>query len=181
MTSSHLFVITGGPGSGKSTLVSALRGAGFTVAGEAGREVIREEMASGGTALPWSDRQFFADRMLMRDIARYETLSRSGGPIFFDRGIPDIAGYLRLSALPVPETIARAAGRYRYNRLVFIAPHWPDIYVQDVERKQSPDEAARTCDAMRAVYSDYGYELLELPRADVDERVRFVLSAAAGL
>jgi len=134
-------------------------------------------MASGGRALPWDDRQLFAERMLALDIERYEKLSRSSAPVFFDRGIVDVAGYLRLSAPPISETVAHAVEQYRYNRRGFLAPYWPGIYVQDAERKQHPDEAARTCDVMRAVYSEHGYELLELPRADVRERVRFVLDA----
>jgi len=177
MDISNLFVITGGPGSGKSTLISALRMSGFAVAEETGRHVIRDEMASGGRALPWDDRQLFAERMLALDIERYEKLSQSSAPVFFDRGIVDVAGYLRLSALPISEKVARSIELYRYNRLAFLAPYWPEIYAQDEERKQSPDEAARTCDAMRAIYPEYGYELLELPRTHVRERVRFVLDA----
>ena len=137
MNASTLFVITGGPGSGKSTLIAALRTSGFSVAEESGRGIIRDEVASGGRALPWDDRQLFAERMLALDIELYETLSGSSGPVFFDRGIPDVAGYLRLSGLPISDTVARSVERYRYNRLVFLAPYWPEIYVQDGERKQS--------------------------------------------
>jgi predicted ATPase len=179
MSGSNLFVITGGPGSGKSTLISALRDAGFAVAEEAGREIIRYEIAMGGRALPWADRQLFAERMLELDVARYDALSESNGPVFFDRGIPDVAGYLRLSGLPVPDALARVADTCRYNRLVFLAPYWADIYTHDGERRQTPDEAARTGEIMRTIYSEYGYEPLELPRASVDARVRFVLDASS--
>jgi predicted ATPase len=179
MPSSNLFVITGGPGSGKSTLIEALRDTGFAVVEEAGRAVIRDEIAGGGEALPWADRQAFAQRMLTRDIASQERFSVSSAPVFFDRGIPDVLGYLRLSGLPVPQHMTNAAKNHRYNPIVFIAPHWPEIYTQDQERKQDAKEAARTCAAMNEIYRECGYDLRELPRADVAERIRFVLDAVA--
>jgi predicted ATPase len=74
--------------------------------------------------------------------------------------------------------MAKAAELYRYNRRVFIAPPWPEIFEQDRERKQTPEEAARTHDAMVATYFELGYDLAEIPRVPVDERVRFVVASS---
>ena len=71
-----------------------------------------------------------------------------------------------------------AAAIFRYQRRVFIAPPWPDIFRQDSERRQSLDEAVRTYEAMVEVYGAYGYKLVELPRSSVEQRVRFVLDTA---
>src|SRR3546814_1006156 len=49
-------VITGGPGSGKSTLIEALAVEGFDHMPEAGRALIRDQVAIGGAALPWAAR-----------------------------------------------------------------------------------------------------------------------------
>jgi predicted ATPase len=84
-------------------------------------------------------------------------------------------GYLTLVGRPVPAHIARAADRFRYNRRVFVAPPWPAIYTQDAERKQTPEEAVRTYEAVVAAYATCGYELVSLPLVSVEERVRFVL------
>ncbi len=48
----RLFVVTGGPGSGKTTLIAALAARGYQTTVEAGRAIIREQMETGGTALP---------------------------------------------------------------------------------------------------------------------------------
>jgi predicted ATPase len=176
MDASNLFVITGGPGSGKSTLMSALLDRGFETVEETGRVIIREQISSAGDALPWGNRTEFAQLMLDREIENYTRMEKSAAPVVFDRGIPDVIGYLRLCDLPVPRAAEEAARTRRYNRQVFIAPYWPQIYAQDGERKQDPEEAERTCRMMRAVYAEYGYELAELPFASVDERVAFVLS-----
>jgi predicted ATPase len=104
----------------------------------------------------------------------YEALSVRPGTVFFDRGVPDVIGYLRLIGLPVPRHMEKAAVLYRYNRRVFISPPWPEIFEQDRERKQTPEEAARTYRSMVATYSELGYELVEIPRASVDARLLFV-------
>jgi predicted ATPase len=97
--------------------------------------------------------------------------------VVFDRGMPDVVGYLRLRDLPVPRHVEAAACAFRYHRRVFIAPPWPEIFERDAERKQSFAEAEATHRAMAETYSDFGYELVDPPRATVDERARFVAAS----
>jgi predicted ATPase len=169
----HLFVITGGPGSGKSSLVDALAAAGFRHMPEAGRAIIRNQVAIGGTALPWADRSAFARLMLEQEMRSYRAALQMTGPVIFDRGIPDVIGYLQLCGLPIPDPAWEAAHRRRYNRRVFIAPHWPAIFTQDAERRQDLAQAEATCGVMEEVYAGLGYELVPLPFASVEERVLF--------
>lgn len=175
MSTDRLHVITGGPGSGKTTLIAALAQAGIATSPEVGRQVIREQVAAGGTALPWADEKAFAEAMWSRELAAHAAALASGRTVVLDRGVLDVVGFLRLSGLPVPAHIDAAARTTRYNARAFLAPFWAEIYAQDAERKQSPGVAAATEAVMRRAYADYGYTLVELPRASVAERVRFVL------
>lgn len=171
----RFFVITGGPGSGKTSLIAALDG--LHRMPEAGRAIIQDELAAGGNALPWTNPLAFAEKMLARDIAAWRAAQRLDGCVIFDRGIPDVLGYLQWSDIPVPAHFARAAAAHRYNRRVFIAPPWPEIFTQDSERKQTLAEAETTCRAMRNIYIALGYELMDLPLAPVAERAAFVRAA----
>ena len=171
----RFFVVTGGPGSGKSTLIDALQHAGYGRTVEAGRGIIQDQVAIDGRAVPWRDPLFFAELMLSWEMRSYQLAMQQSGPVFFDRGVPDVVGYLRLMKLPVPKYVEKAAEIFRYNRRVFVAPPWEEIFRQDRERKQSFDEACRTYDTLRSTYTALGYELTELPRAPIPERVRFVL------
>ncbi|AZO29508.1 MULTISPECIES: AAA family ATPase [unclassified Mesorhizobium] len=174
----RFIVLTGGPGSGKTTLIEALKAAGFATAPEAGRDIIRDQVAIGGAALPWQDRTLFADLMLSWELRSWHAAHAEPGPVFFDRGAPDTIGYLRLCGLPVPDHVTSAAEKFRYARRVFIAPPWPEIFAQDEERKQTLDEAERTFQSVTSVYAELGYELVPLPLAPVEERLRFVLDTA---
>src|ERR1700689_434643 len=127
----RLFAITGGPGSGKSTLINALAGCGLDTMPEAGRAIIQDQLAIGGQALPWSDRRAFAELMLSWEMRSYRTALTLTGPVIFDRGVPDVLGYMRLSGLSVPSHVTKAVEIFRYHQRVFIAPPWPEIFAAD--------------------------------------------------
>jgi predicted ATPase len=173
--SDRFFVVTGGPGAGKTTLIDALARAGYARTVEAARAIIQDQLAIGGRALPWRDPAMFTEMMLSWEMRSYRLACAEAGPVFFDRGIPELAGYLRLVGLPVPAHVEKAVETFRYNRCVFLAPLWPEIYTQDSERKQTLEDAERSYDAIVKTYTEYGYELVPIPRAPVEERVRFVL------
>ena len=169
-------VVTGGPGSGKTSLIEALRGRGFSCSVEAGRGIIQDQARIGGRALPWRDPLLFAESMLSWEMRSYHAAEDSKGPVFFDRGIPDVLGYLRLVGSPVPAHVLNAAEHFRYHSRVFIAPPWREIFRQDKERKQDFDEAVRTYDSLAATYTQLDYQVIEIPRSSVEERVSFVLA-----
>ena len=171
--SDHFFVVTGGPGAGKTSLITEFSHRGFHTIPESGRAIIREEMQSGGDALPWADRMAYAERMLERDLGAYSAAQTLSGHVIFDRGIPDIMGYLTLCGLPMPPHIAAAAKAARYNARVFLAPFWDEIFTQDTERKQTRAEAEATCAVMRETYTALGYQITELPRANIATRADF--------
>ena len=176
MTKDHqrFIIVSGGPGSGKSTLIDALENEGFARTVEAGRAIIQDQIVIGGTALPWSDRALFAELMLSWEMRSHAMAELQHGTVFFDRGVPDVIGYLTLCDLPVPQHMEEAARQVRYNRTVFLAPPWAEIFAQDAERKQDFDEAVRTFEAMDKTYRRLGYEIALLPKSSVEERVRFI-------
>jgi predicted ATPase len=171
----NLFVISGGPGSGKTTVVQELASRGFPFAPEDARQIIQEQVESGGTALPWRDREAFTFLMLERSIRSYLAHTPASRPVFSDRGIPDTLCYARLIGLSDEGLILDACRKYRYASVVFLAPPWREIYVTDSERRQEFAEAVRTFHQMVEVYRECGYEVSELPRATPDARADFIL------
>lgn len=165
------WIITGGPGSGKSTLLSYLAEQGWATSMEAGRAIIQAQQALQGDALPWVNPLKFAEHMLTWEIYSYQLAQ---GNCLFDRGIPDILGYLRLSQIDIPEIFWQAAKQYSYQRKVFIAPPWQQIYQQDSERKQDFALAVATFESMQQIYTELGYTLIELPKVSIAQRAAFV-------
>src|SRR5499427_3378630 len=86
------FVITGGPGAGKTTILNALAARGYMHAVESARAIIRERLANGLSPRPPLAQ--FGHEILHRDIARYRETRVTDHPVFFDRGIVDALGIL---------------------------------------------------------------------------------------
>ena len=174
----NLFVISGGPGSGKTTVVRELARLGFPHAPEVARQIIQEQVRTGGTALPWQDREVYTRLMLQRSVTAYLEHTPALSPVFSDRGIPDTLCYARLIGLhdrDLISNIQEACRRYRYAPRVFLAPPWKQIYETDTERRQDFAEAERTFEQMAEVYLECGYQLSELPKLTPVARARFIL------
>ncbi|MBT2246749.1 AAA family ATPase [Sphingobium sp. BHU LFT2] len=139
---------------------------------EAGRAIIRDQVAIGRTALPWADCTDLAELMLGRELRSWHEAHGLKGSVFFNRGITDAAGYLHLCGLPIPAHVGRAAKLFRSP--VFIAPPWREILTQETARKQDFAEEEAAHPAMVQIYTDLGYGLIPIPMPQVSERVRFV-------
>ena len=53
-------VITGAPGTGKTSIIAQLKKLGHSCSEEISREIIAEQIASGGKMLPWLDLEAFS-------------------------------------------------------------------------------------------------------------------------
>lgn len=176
----NFYVITGGPSSGKTTLIEELNRRGFFSVEDSARKIIQEEMALGGKALPEDNLGRRIEKMIVRSIETYQkALKERPGTTFFDFGVLDFIGYAYRTRTPISEELHRTALSLVYNKKVFVAPPWEEIFCQDAERKQAFEEALEVYDAILKIYSDHGYEIIEIPKASVESRADFVISQIA--
>jgi predicted ATPase len=169
-------IVSGGPGSGKTALVRGLAERGEICVAEASRELIREQRQIDGIALPWRDVEAFSEACSQRmrsQLAQAATCSR----VIFDRGPPDLIGYLRRGSRGIPESLLTDARNY--TPLVFVAPPWPEIYVNDPERPQTYADAVSLGTHVRQAYFELGYSIVDLRCEPVAARVDHVLRVLA--
>ncbi len=84
-------VITGGPGSGKTSIIKALTKRGFTCSEEISREVILKARERGIEQLFLTNPLQFSETLLEGRIEQFnEALESDNEFVFLDRGIPDI-------------------------------------------------------------------------------------------
>lgn len=169
-------VISGCSGGGKSTLISELRRRNCCVVDKPGRLIVREQLDMGGAALPWVDPVGFLWQVLAR--AKADAAESDDAMMFFDRGMVDAA--LGLEHLTGVRAETLLVGCPRYDRLVFLAPPWPEIYVTDAERRHGFEDAAAEFERLLTGYRRLGYEIALLPRSSVSTRADFVLSTVGG-
>jgi|SRR5690606_9001767 len=169
-----LYVITGGPGVGKTTLLNALAADGLATVPEVARTIIKQQLAIGGDALPWKNKERYTDLMLAASISDYKHVisTRPNGICYFDRGVIDAVCYAGMIGYSIAPSVMKEALACRYHSTVFILPPWREIYEIDTERKQTWDEAVYTYQQLKSVYKHYGYETLIIPTGSVEERKR---------
>jgi len=167
-------VFTGGPGAGKTALLCALRARGHVVVDETARAIIRSRL---GCALsPRPPPLEFAQLVLQRDIEQYDQpLSTSEDVAFFDRGILDALCMLDHVTPLRDEELHAWVSRYPYHRQVFFLPPWEAIYTNDAERDQTFEEAVSAHHTLTEWYRRCRYEVVEVPRASIEERCAYVL------
>lgn len=176
----HFYVITGGPGVGKTTLLKELESRGYPVVQEVARQLIREQQQMHGEALPWKNRALYKQMMFDRSIAAFQQLDESNlnnQPVFFDRSFLDTLCYCRLIGAEISKEMKTYAENWTYNPMVFFLAPWEAIYQKDEQRKQDWEEATKTYVQMIETYLEFGYQTLEVPRTDVISRADFVLEA----
>lgn len=174
----NFVIISGCSGGGKSTLLAQLKRRGHAVIEEPGRRVVQQQVRDQGQALPWLDLVGFLRRVMDMALADYRSAVQNTTQwVFFDRGVIDAAAALeRLTGEPVLAAVAESC---RYHRQVFLTPPWPEIYVQDAERRHDMQAAKEEFEQLQGVYPALGYQVSLLPRTAVDERADFLLERLA--
>jgi predicted ATPase len=169
----NFIVITGGPGSGKSSVINKLSASGYQCIEETGRRLIKNRIDLNLSPRP--EPEAFARQMFDTDFRHYKHNIATEQPIFFDRCFLDSAALLHNLGKAEDPDITDAIKNYRFCNKVFIAPPWAAIYENDGERDQTYEEAVATYKLMYNWYTANGYRLLPLPLSDVDSRTAFIL------
>jgi predicted ATPase len=170
----NYFIITGAMGSGKSTLLHELHKEKFVCVDEPARKILKEQRNIHGPGTPEQDPNLFCHLLLSRSITLYEKYKDTHKPVIFDRGIPDNIGYADFFKVNNRPFI-NASNQHRYHKQVFFLPAWKEIYHTDDERKMSYEQSDNFGNHLRKVYTDLGYELVEVPVGSPSFRSAFVL------
>jgi len=166
-------IATGGPGAGKTSLLTALASRGYESVPETARAVIKERMLRGLPPRPSPEE--FARAILRVDVDQYERTRGMERLLFFDRGIPDALGMLHQAGTLTIEEAISYRSKYPYFPRVLVLPPWEAIYETDAERDQTFAESVRIFHSICEWYRKLGYDLLAVPHGTMEERCEFVL------
>lgn len=169
------YIVTGAPGTGKTSVINELKKRGFHCISEKSREIINDQIISGGDILPWKNQLAFENKIINLRTKQY--LSSPDDCIcFFDRSVIDVIAYLKINNLEVTSEINNNIKKCNYNSRVFYTPFWKNIYKKDNERKEEIEQAIKIGSAIMSVYQSKGYEMIEIPKISIEERANFIIS-----
>ena len=172
----EIVVIIGGPGSGKTTIIENLLQKGHCCYPEISREVTLDAKKQGIDQLFLENPLLFSEMLLEGRKKQFKNaLEETHDIIFLDRGIPDILAYMHYIGDKYPEAFDAACKEHVYTK-IFILPPWEDIYVSDDARYENFEQAQLIATHLIATYKKYGYQLIEVPKDSIENRVSFVLN-----
>ena len=181
-------VITGGPSTGKTSVIEQLELKGLSCLHEVIRNMTAEQQESNQDVIFKSnpivsveDPMAFNQSILDARIAQYESaLNKKENLLFFDRGIPDVLAYMDCFRQKYPQAFIDACTQHPYD-VIFLMPPWKEIYLLDQERFESYAEAQLVDTCLRNTYTQLGYEVITVPKDSVQNRVDFILNAVKNL
>ncbi|HAT9314910.1 TPA: AAA family ATPase [Legionella pneumophila subsp. pneumophila] len=168
------YILTGPPGSGKTTILTELSKRGFPIMEEPARRVIEQQRLIDGDGVYDKNPFLFKELMLSKMLNDYESAPKYD-LVFFDRGLPDLIAYSKCFNLDIGKEL-QASRTHLYNPTVFFAPAWEQIYTNDTERRLTFDAAKVFERDLRQAYVELEYQLIDIPLLPVSERVSFILN-----
>lgn len=174
MTEKPIYIITGGPGFGKTSLIDALKTDGYRCSEEYARDLILSQQNINGDILPWKQPRLFQQEILNKRISFFESVQQEE-IAFADRAIPDQLAFARYKGFGSPDVLETAARNYRYAPVVFVTPPWPEIFINDFIRTETFEEAKILHEIILETYKNLNYRIIELPLVPISKRKEHIL------
>jgi predicted ATPase len=170
-------LLTGGPGTGKTSVLNELNNLEYECFSEVSRDVILEAKKKGIDQLFLSKPLLFSELILKEREQQYINAMKSKSEIiFFDRGIPDIHAYLDYFRAEYPPIFKEKSKQCTYDKIFHFSP-WKKIHETDNERYESFEKTSKIDIYLRKAYLELGYKLINVPFGSLKERTDFIINS----
>lgn len=179
------FIVTGGPHSGKSSVLKLLEKQGIQVLHETARLIIQEDQEkkknnpSYNHLYPWEDQSIFCRRCHERQLEREKKLT--GDMVILDRSIIDNLAYAAVAGIELDPRIYVDIAHAGYEKKVFFF-ELLGSYNKDEQRKDSEEQVKAVHKELYNAYSSLGFRIIDIPvysedkNTNVMKRAEFILN-----
>lgn len=185
---SKKIVITGSPGTGKSSVINALKRKKFHCFDEIIRTLTLEAKKEGNATTHISnpiafvnDPMTFNTNLINGRISQFkQAVTLKNDLVFFDRGIPDVLAYMAFFNQDHDDFFTNACEMHTYSH-VFILPPWKAIYKMDNERFETFQESLEIHVHLERTYKRFGYNIIDVPFDTIENRADYILKVLNAL
>jgi len=166
-------VITGGPSTGKTTVINMLEKRGYKTTIEHARHYIDTMRTEGETVEDMrNNKRKFQLGVLDMQIDQ-ETEIKPENLVFLDRAIPDAMAYYQFLMLDYDEKLLNAIKKTSYKK-IFILDRLP--FTKDYARTEDEADQIKIHQLIIDVYTSLGFPIVTVPVLPPNERVEFILN-----
>lgn len=169
-----IYVISGGPGTGKTSVINELSKE-FITFEEAARTLVDNDLRFKGKSVNEINMKSFQDSIFdcqKKQIEELGKTARDNEIIFSDRGVGSTIAYYKINQLDVPKAVIDFANSFRYSGIFIL--DLLDFYETDALRQENKEKQKKIHDEIIKVYEELGYKVIFVPFMSVKDRVRFI-------
>lgn len=168
-------VITGGPGTGKSSIIEELKKRKHICFEEISRQITLDARKNGIEQLFLTEPLLFSELLLEGRLQQFsEADSFDDKYVFLDRGIHDVLAYMDYFNSKYPPHFEDMCESSTYDAVFILAP-WQDIFESDNVRYESFEQAELIHQYLINIYKRFNYKLINVPFDSVAQRTDFIL------
>lgn len=173
MQGNKWYVITGGPSTGKTTLIDELNKRGYRTIPEAARMLIDIDINRGMTTQNTrSDEEKF-QRGVAYAKQIIEQFSRPSDTIFFDRGMHDTLAYMMYYGYKIDLWLLELLKNSKYSKVFLLDPI--GVFREDYARTEDEAFVKSLHNLLARAYSSYGMTPVRVAPGTVQERLEYIL------
>ena len=167
-------LITGGPGTGKTSLINELKRNGYNCCEEIVRKITLTKRKEGHKQYFLSNPLDFSLQLFDQRLTQYNK-KHDYDTIIYDRGPIDVLAYLDFKSILIPKNLIKKSKKLSY-KYSFILNPWKEIYVNDDIRYETFEECKKIHSDLIKKYNEFGIKLIIVPEGNLAERYKFVQS-----
>lgn len=163
-------LITGAPGSGKTTIVNYMAAAGWRAIDDPGRAEFEHQLKNGipPNIVRHDYRRF--QHLVLKRVLRIVDLIPDDEQVLFDYGIAESLAFMKVAGIPWDNVIVEAAARLHF-RQVFLLDIVPlPLDSDDIIRNESELSRSLLRNLFQEIYQVLGHNPIRVPLMGVKER-----------
>jgi predicted ATPase len=169
------YIITGAPGTGKTSIINELKNRNYKVFEEVPRRLMMEKIPEKLGINPFSNLKDFAKLVFDEMYKQYIISEEDSNIYFFDRGLPDVFAYLLEANIKIPNDYYTYYNKCNYNKIAFICPPWQSIYVSDNIRPYNFSKIIDLGNQITKTYETFGFKIVNMPMTSIKKRTDIIL------
>lgn len=171
------YIITGGPGSGKTSIINDLAKRGYLVAQEAATDVIEEGLQQN-LEDPWMADDYHIKISSLMAKRQKEIGNSPKDIVFFDRGHLDGITYILLQRRKLPQQVVdyvqSTIDEGFFDKTVFFIENL-GVCEQASNRTETLEEALAKSRQIKQNYLALGYEVIDIPPDTIEQRSESII------
>ncbi len=170
----RIYIVSGGPGTGKTSLIKELKNRGYNVLFETARHLAESDERFVGKSIKKINMYDFQHSIFKFQKEQFKNLKyKRERPIFSDRGLGDTLAFMELNNIYIPEKYLTFSKRFNHLPVFMLEPL--GFYEKDELRQESENEQKEIHKQIIKVYEDLGHVILPVSIMPIKERADFII------